>query len=337
MLETQMSRIFFPGCPVQLGVHFGADTGVLFEKERYVLINARIANCSRPFSLHRPVSRPTLTTNNRPMNTVKVQGFNRANQRFKRNEPRLGSALTQVVNSANYAFVFNARSHPYVVSPRAFPLCGSLRALGEDLECVLRQIVHDIKHRRNELVWDQLVEQIAHRIDKHCSRFAPRIRLVQSFGVQRDIEVCIRLRPRFRRAMESCVEKMLRVTVSAALADLRATGYWIPRFLCPTNDRTHDGSFLNGDATVKRPSWGALAVIWIGYNGVAWHDPSCGATSGDGANIARTSHTPLYKTKHQKGIAITASRPHRVLRKLLIPSNLFVSCTALHETYGVKS
>jgi len=70
-------------------------------------------------------------------------------------------------------------------------------------------------------------------------------------------------------------------------------------------------------------------VIWVGYNGVAWHDLSCGAMSGDGANIARTSYFPLYRINYQIGIGQALSRAYRVLHSVSVSANYPIYCDVI--------
>jgi hypothetical protein len=61
-------------------------------------------------------------------------------------------------------------------------------SLCEYLERVLRRGVHDSKHLVYVIVWDGLMEEIAHRVDEHDPRLPPPQWRIQRLGMQRHPE-----------------------------------------------------------------------------------------------------------------------------------------------------
>jgi len=46
---------------------------------------------------------------------------------------------------------------------------------------------HDREGARDEVIWDVLVKQVAHRVYKDAARLPPPVRQVQAFRVQHDL------------------------------------------------------------------------------------------------------------------------------------------------------
>jgi hypothetical protein len=84
-------------------------------------------------------------------------------------------ALTEMPNTIDNFYVFHRDPHPDVVGPMNIrrDLRQAMASLGEDLECVLGALIHDVEDPFDEGTGDVLVKQVAHGIDKDNSRAAP--------------------------------------------------------------------------------------------------------------------------------------------------------------------
>ena len=80
-----LRRKFAPFATVQFpAIRLRPETTPLLEEEGDALLNALVAHLSHPFGLHRPEPWAALTTGDYPMDAVKIERANRADQRFDR-------------------------------------------------------------------------------------------------------------------------------------------------------------------------------------------------------------------------------------------------------------
>src|SRR6266536_3796544 len=110
----------------------------------------------------------------------------------------------------------------------------ALRALGKDLEGVLRTLAHDRERALDEFERDLVLEKVAHRIDEDHARLRPSLRGIEKICMKRRRET--RGVTRAPHRVQS-FRHALRVAVLAALADLAAAGYRVPRHLGPLDAR----------------------------------------------------------------------------------------------------
>jgi hypothetical protein len=107
-------------------------------------------------------------------------------------------------------------------------------ALGENLKDVPVGTLHDLTNTRDELGWNVLVEEVAHRIDEYLSRSSPVQRLFELLGNKPEIKSV--LEGMARHATEAFRER-LGVTELAPRAHLRAASHRVPGRVRPFDRR----------------------------------------------------------------------------------------------------
>src|ERR1700735_5645117 len=138
----------------------------------------------------------------------------------------------KIINPANIFFAFDADAHPDLSGPLQFTAqfqqpIGTLRQ-----HLILMPL--SPTHYREDLLdvvdRDDFMEEIAHRIDEDAPRTLPSERQFQHLWLQGDFETIVVVW--LAHGFES-LRKPLRITMLAARAYFRTSGYWIPGRICP--------------------------------------------------------------------------------------------------------
>jgi hypothetical protein len=118
--------------------------------------------------------------------------------------------------------------HPSQLTPQQFS--ESLVPLGEDLKNVPVSTSHHVAAARDVLVWNVLVKEVAHRVDKNFPWTSPMQWLIEPFGNESEIEPLLE---RVSRHTAETFREQLRIAEFAARAHLRAAADGVPGCVRP--------------------------------------------------------------------------------------------------------
>jgi len=104
----------------------------LLKEKRDVSSDTLIPDSSYPYRVHRPVTRPTFSTHNDPVDTIKWKGFDWSKERFNRQEPDDGWNVPKMIDTPSIVGIFYRNALPHIGWPRKLrsEVCQSLSSLG---------------------------------------------------------------------------------------------------------------------------------------------------------------------------------------------------------------
>ena len=124
-----------------------------------------------------------------PLDASQREAVHRSQQWFTGEEPHPRGHGHQVMDSGIHPLILHADAHPDVGSPGQLggQGCEPSTPFREDLERMVRTVIHHLKDLLDEPCWDFFVKQVAHGVDKDDARIPPVARRVQSghHGVSR--------------------------------------------------------------------------------------------------------------------------------------------------------
>ncbi|GIV51987.1 MAG: hypothetical protein KatS3mg038_2508 [Candidatus Kapaibacterium sp.] len=204
----------------------------LLEEKRHLCFSTLFSDRAYPFRVHRARSRARLPTNNYPVYAFQWQIIQRSDKRLTGQKSHGGGHGAQVVDPMYNPCILDTDAHPYIGWPLEFgrKFSQSRTAFGENLEDVLRAIVHCGKNALNEVQGYKLVEQVAHRVDEDPAWLAPAFRQIDQIRMERNlkavtISVC-------SHRLQSLGEA-LGIAMLAPLANLCAASYRVPGRIRP--------------------------------------------------------------------------------------------------------
>jgi hypothetical protein len=213
----------------------------LLEEKGDVGSTSAIAKVPHPIDLHRSMIGSGFPADDQPVDRHHVQRWEWAEEWLGTDEPYGRGRGSQRVRAADPPVELDRGSEPdvrqWLDGPLATdgarePVAHPIRALREDLIGVLLGSPHRLEDPTDEFVWYQLVPQVAHRIHEDHPRLFPRNRDEEPGLVDHDVLGRVCRRPGLD-GMAEPKREAFRVAMSAAGADLRASGDRVPSRVRP--------------------------------------------------------------------------------------------------------
>ena len=96
------------------------DATPLFKEKGGVCPSALAIDVADPFNLHFPSTRPAFAADDCPIDPLKINFSDSANERLKREKPHRCRHSLKVRHTMDDTTILNADPHPYVGSPIKF-------------------------------------------------------------------------------------------------------------------------------------------------------------------------------------------------------------------------